>query len=298
MILPDPVRLSPQDYRRFVLNHPDAGRLLEAWTFTHEGETLPFIEKTDSGVEIYVAMLSDEQQRKLGLSALNELKRHRSAQASPIWKYAAGVGAAAILAAGIFFFWEKPPAPDGFEPTPAPAILPTATPAPNATPTPTIKPTRTPNATPTPTIKPTRTPNATPTPKATATPTPEPTAAPTDTPIPTATPKPNPTRPSRVSVREIVLKGENGALIPLLAEQCLVKPGERLSIERVALDGVSAEEIALELSAAGQGRIDKQAYIAPNAPGASVPLTIHILWKPTGEQLASKGILVKTQREQ
>ena len=287
MILPDPVRLSPQEYRRFLLNHPDAGRLLEAWTFTHEGETLPFIEKTDSGVEIYLAMLSDEQQRKLGLSALNELKRHRSAQASPIWKYAAGFGAAAMLAAGIFFLWEKPPAPDGFEPTPTPAppILPTATPAP------TLKPTNAPKATPTPTIKPTRTP------KATATPTPEPTAAPTDTPIPTATPKPKPTRPSQVSVREIVLKGENGALIPLLAEQCLVKPGERISIERVALDGVSAEEIALELSAAGQGRIDKHAYIAPNAPGASVPVTIHILWKSTGEQLASKGILVKTQRE-
>ena len=287
MILPDPVRLSPQEYRRFLLNHPDAGRLLEAWTFTHEGETLPFIEKTDSGVEIYLAMLSDEQQRKLGLSALSELKRHRSAQASPIWKYAAGVGAAAMLAAGIFFLREKPPAPDGFEPTPtpAPAILPTATPAP------TLKPTNAPKATPTPTIKPTRTP------KATATPTPEPTAAPTDTPIPTATPKPNPTRPSQVSVRDIVLKGENGTLIPLLAEQCLVKPGERISIERVALDGVSAEEVALELSAAGQGRIDKHAYIAPNAPGASVPVTIYILWKPTGERLASKGILVKTQRE-
>ena len=287
MILPDPVRLSPQEYRRFLLNHPDAGRLLEAWTFTHEGETLPFIEKTDSGVEIYVAMLSDEQQRKLGLSALNELKRHRSAQASPIWRYAAGVGAAAMLAAGIFFLWEKPPAPDDFEPTPTPAptILPTETPAP------TLKPTNAPKATPTPTIKPTRTP------KATATPTPEPTAAPTDTPIPTATPKPKPTRPSQVSVREIVLKGENGALIPLLNEQCLVKPGERITIERVALDGVSAEEIALELAAAGGGRIDKHAYIAPNAPGASVPVTIHVLWKPTGEQLASKGILVKTQRE-
>ena len=287
MILPDPVRLSPQEYRRFLLNHPDAGRLLEAWTFTHEGETLPFIEKTDSGVEIYLAMLSDEQQRKLGLSALNELKRHRSAQASPIWRYAAGVGAAAMLAAGIFFLWEKPPAPDDFEPTPTPAptILPTETPAP------TLKPTNAPKATPTPTIKPTRTP------KATATPTPEPTAAPTDTPIPTATPKPKPTRPSQVSVREIVLKGENGALIPLLNEQCLVKPGERITIERVALDGVSAEEIALELAAAGGGRIDKHAYIAPNAPGASVPVTIHVLWKPTGEQLASKGILVKTQRE-
>lgn len=279
MILPNPVRLSPQDYRRFLLNHPDAGRMLEAWTFTHEGEALPFIEKTDSGVEIYLAMLSDEQQRKLGLSALSELKRHRSAQASPIWRYTAGFGAAAMLAAGIFFLWEKPPAPDGFEPTPTPAptILPTETPAPKATLTPTIKPTRTP--------------------KATATPTPEPTATPTDIPIPTETPKPNPTRPSQVSVREIVLKGENGALIPLLNEQCLVKPGERITIERVAFDGVSAEEVALELSATGQGRIDKHAYIAPNSSGASVPVTIHILWKSTGERLASKGILVKTQHE-
>lgn len=290
MILPDPVRLSPQEYRRFLLNHPDAGRMLEAWTIPYKGETQPFVVKTDNGVEIYVAMLSDEQQRKLGLSALNELKRHRSAQASPMWRYAAGFGAAAMLAAGIFFLWEKPPAPDGFEPTPAPTILPTATPAP------TLKPTNAPKATPTP--MPTITP--TPAPKATATPTPEPTATPIDTPIPTVTPKPKPkpTRPSRVSVREIVLKGEDGALIPLLDEQCLVKPGERISIERVALDGVSAEEIALELASAGQGRIDKHTYIAPSAPGASAPLMIHILWKSTGELLASKGILVKTQREQ
>ena len=290
MILPDPVRLSPQEYRRFVLNHPDAGRMLEAWTIPHKGETLPFVVKTDNGVEIYVAMLSDEQQRQLGLSALNELKRRRSAQASPMWRYAAGFGAAAMLAAGIFFLWGKPPAPDGFEPTPtsAPTILPTATPAP------TLKPTNAPKATPTP--MPTITP--TPAPKATATPTPEPTATPIDTPIPTATPKPKPTRPSRVSVREIVLKGEDGALIPLLDGRCLVRPGERMTIERVALDGVSAEEIALELASAGQGRIDKHTYIAPSAPGASAPLMIHILWKSTGELLASKGILVKTQREQ
>lgn len=295
MILPDPVRLSPQEYRRFVLNHPDAGRLLEAWTFTHEGETLPFIEKTDSGVEIYVAMLSDEQQRKLGLSALNELKRHRSAQASPIWRYAAGFGAAAMLAAGIFFLWGKPPAPDDIEPTPAPTILPTATPAPEPDPTatPTIKPTRTPKATPTPV--PTKTPKATVTPNPTATPTKTPSPTATPTALPTVTPKP--TRPPQVSIRGIVLKGENGAVIPLLNEKCLVKPGERIILDNVTLEGILAEDINIELSAVGEGQVQGKTYIAPDKAGVTAPLTIRILWKQTGERLASKGIIIRTQRE-
>lgn len=316
MILPEPVRFSKQEYKRFLLTYPHAKAILEG-EFTHEGERFPFVEQSDSEVKIYAAMLSEQQQRDLGLGALNELKRHRSASAS-IWKYAAILGAAAIVILALFFFAKRKfPFPNGIAPTPlptvilaetpTPALAPTKTPQPSPTPTdaptvtPTARPTDTPKPTVTPTVRPTNTPTPTDTPKPTATPTVQPTNTPKITPTPTQMPKPTatpiptstPPIPPKVSLQNIVFSSGNGGVIPLLNEKCLVKPGERIIV--TLKDGLE-DDASVELSAA-KGRVEGNAYIAPDTPGTPVPLTIRIVWKRTGEQLASKAIIVRTQRE-
>ena len=331
MILPEPVRFSKQEYKRFLLTYPHAKAILEG-EFTHEGERFPFVEQSDSEVKIYAAMLSEQQQRDLGLGALNELKRHRSASAST-WKYAAIFGAAAIILLALFFAKDKFPLNGGEnDPTPSPTAIqtetptpasnPTRTPTPSPTPTekptatPTVRPTSTPKATATPTktprptvtpkVTPTKTPRPTVTPKVTPTKTPKPTATPkvtpTQTPRPTATPTIRPTNtpkptatptPPKVSLQNIVFSSGNGGVIPLLNEKCLVKPGERIIV--TLKDGLE-DDASVELSAA-KGRVEGNAYIAPDTPGTPVPLTIRIVWKRTGEQLASKAIIIRTQRE-
>ena len=306
MILPEPVRFSKQEYKRFLLTYPHAKAILEG-EFTHEGERFPFVEQSDSEVKIYAAMLSEQQQRDLGLGALNELKRHRSASVST-WKYAAIFGAAAVALLALFFAKEKFPLNRENEPTPSPTTIQVETPTPSPTPTekptatPTVRPTSTPKATATPTktpkptatpkVTPTKTPKPTATPKVTPTQTPSPTATPTIR--PTNTPKPTaPPTPPKVSLQNIVFSSGNGGVIPLLNEKCLVKPGERIIV--TLKDGLE-DDASVELSAA-KGRVEGNAYIAPDTPGTPVPLTIRIIWKRTGEQLASKAIIVRTQRE-
>lgn len=304
MILPEPVRFSKQEYKRFLLTYPHAKAILEG-EFTHEGGRFPFVEQSDSEVKIYAAMLSEQQQRDLGLGALNELKRHRSAPAS-IWKYVAIFCAAAIALLAIFWAKEKFPLNrGGYDPTPSPVSIQTETPTPASNPTKTPRPSPTPTEKPT--VKPTKTPkptatptaSATNTPKVTPTQTPEPTATPkvtpTQTPKPTATPIPTstPPTPPKVSLQNIVFSSGNGGVIPLLNEKCLVKPGERIIV--TLKDGLE-DDASVELSAA-KGRVEGNAYIAPDTPGTPVPLTIRIVWKRTGEQLASKAIIVRTQRE-
>ncbi|GAK50389.1 hypothetical protein U14_01620 [Candidatus Moduliflexus flocculans] len=309
MILPEPIRFSKQEYKRFLLTYPHAKAILDG-EFVHEGKRFPFVEQSENEVKIYAAMLSEQQQRDLGLGALNELKRHRSASAS-IWKYAAIFGATAVAVLALFFAKGKWPLPDHIEPTPSPTVTHTETPMPTPTPTntpqpspaPTEKPTETPNPTVTPiahvtntppvtpTVRPTNTPKPTvmPSPTNTPQPSPAPTEKPTATPIPTFTPAP----PPKVSLQNIVFSSGNGGVIPLFNEKCLVKPGERII---VTLKDMPEGDASVELSAT-KGQIAGNTYIAPDTPGITVPLTIRIVWKRTGEQLASKGIIVRTQRE-
>lgn len=121
--------------------------------------------------------------------------------------------------------------------------------------------------------------------------------APTPTPSPTATPIPPPTLPPKIRIRDVIITSEKGYRIYEVENRYyLLKPGERIIMKHIEVEGVPDDiDFQVELEAE-QGQVGSEiSYTALKKPGVIDPLTIDLVEKTTGQVLAQKAIIIKTQ---
>ncbi|MBD3308035.1 hypothetical protein GF348_16755 [candidate division KSB3 bacterium] len=273
--LPEPARFTKQHYKKFLKTYPHVEAILNA-TFVHEGQQYPLVEIEGQEVRIHVLMLSEEQQKALGIAAIRELRKHISrSQGSKIWMIAAGVVILVVAAIGIYQLTSGPENGGGHgeeTPTPAPTPMSTAT----STPRPSPVPPPTPAATPTPTLVPTATP----------TPTTPPTAPPT--PAPTAVP----------SIARVILRDQEGFIIHEDGNRTYwVKPGERITIQ-IDIAGPSADRVKIEYRAIrGDVQLadnNSAVYTASDKPESKDVVTLKILDTMTNKILDQYACKMQT----
>lgn len=93
-------------------------------------------------------------------------------------------------------------------------------------------------------------------------------------------------------IRQVVIKDENGAAVPLVKGICFIKALEKVTIE-VEVDNPSNRGFEIEYSATqGQTGTDTT-YTAPNAPGSTDIVTIKVLDNNTKKTITQESIVIQ-----